>query len=77
MLKEDILSFEEEEVEGTKLSVIVCTTPERRQHLHSVLANILKQNYKPYEVLIVTDAGYSDYVRNNIPLSVYGLLNFS
>ena len=75
MLKEDILSFEEDEVVGTRLSVIVCTTPERKQYLHSVLANILKQNYKPYEVLIVTDAGYSDYVRNNIPLSVYGLLN--
>jgi len=74
MLKEDILSFEDAE-EPIKLSVIICTTPERRQYLHSVLANVLRQNYKPCEIIIVTDAGYSDYIRNDIPLSIYGLLN--
>ena len=74
MLKESIRSLEEVE-EITKLSVVICTTPERRQYLHSVLANVLRQNYKPCEIIIVTDAGYSDYIRNDIPLSIYGLLN--
>jgi len=65
-----------EEIEGiTKLSVVICTTPERRQYLYSVLGNILKQSYKPCEVIVVTDAGYSEYIRNDIFLAVYGLLN--
>jgi len=75
MLREKVL-FEEEDVEdATKLSVVICTTLERKQYLFSILGNVLKQNYRPYEVVVVTDKGYSDYIRRDVVLAVHGLLN--
>jgi len=58
-----------------KLSVIICTVPERIQYLQSLIANILKQSYKPYEVLIVTDAGKSSKIRDAIPDHISSILN--
>jgi len=71
-VRTDIKVGIEEEIEfPTKLSVVICTVPERIQFLQSAIVNVMKQNY-PCELLIVTDAGYSEYVRDAIPVSVYG-----
>jgi len=58
-----------------RLSVVICTIPERKHFLHSALANILKQNYRPDEVIIVTDAGYAELIKHDIPMFVYNSLN--
>jgi len=64
-------TFFEEEEDLLELSVVICTTPERKEQLASALLNVARQNYKPQEVIVVTDEGYSDYVKNNIPLPLY------
>jgi len=61
--------FEEGVGENTKLSVVICATPQRVWFLHSAITNVLKQNY-PCELLVVTDIGYSDYIRRTIPPSI-------
>ena len=69
MLRED--SLFEEEMDLSKLSVVICTVPVRSEQLASTLMNIARQNYKPHEVIVVTDEGYSDYVKSNIPLPLF------
>ena len=66
-----IRSREEEAELPVKLSVVICTIPQRIQYLQSAILNVMRQNY-PCELLVITDAGYSEYVKNAIPLSVYG-----
>lgn len=53
-----------------KLSVVICTTPERLQFLHSAIMNVLRQNY-PCEIIIVTDRGCSQVIKESIPISIY------
>jgi len=47
-----------------KLSVVVCTLPERLVYLSSLLANLHKQTHPPDEVIIVTDEGQSDLIED-------------
>jgi len=60
-------TFFEEEEDLLELSVVICTTPERKEQLASALLNVARQNYKPQEVIVVTDEGYSDYLTSSPP----------
>ena len=73
MLDEKVAMDEEECL--TKLSVVICTTPERKHFLFSVLKSIVEQNYKPHEVLVVTDSGHLVYLRKDVILAFNGMLN--
>ncbi len=58
-----------------KLSVILCTTPERALFLTSALANLAKQNCQPDEVLVVTDFSNGELVEDVIPDTLFDVLN--
>jgi len=50
-----------------RLSVVICTIPDRLIYLSSLLTNLLKQSYVPDEVIIVTDKGQRDLILNSFP----------
>jgi len=46
-----------------KISVIIFTIPERAIFLSSILSNLARQNYLPDEVLVITDNGKWEGIR--------------
>ncbi|MDK2876171.1 MAG: hypothetical protein PWQ22_581 [Archaeoglobaceae archaeon] len=49
--------------------------PERAMFLTSVLSNLIKQNYQPDEVLVITDDGKGKILEDVIPDELFDLLN--
>jgi len=58
-----------------KLSVVICTIPDRLVYLSSLLTNLLKQSYLPDELIIVTDKGQSNQILTAFP-TIPSILRF-
>lgn len=58
-----------------KISVIISTIPERAIFLSSILSNLARQNYLPDEVLVITDNGKWEGIREIIPDELFPILN--